>query len=75
MQHSWLVEVAERCEVVLAHQDVRVPQVRQVLCLGVQLVFNGLRITRKIDQYFMRMLKYTGGSAITCVTTIFYMVN
>lgn len=24
VQHGWLVEVAERCEVVLAHQDVRV---------------------------------------------------
>lgn len=42
MEHGWLVEVAESSEVILAHQDVRVPQVRQVLRLGVQLVINGL---------------------------------
>lgn len=46
VQHGWLVEVAERCEVILAHQDVRVSQVRQVLCFGVQEVLEALRIKR-----------------------------
>lgn len=44
VQHGWLVEVAECREVVLAHQDVRVSQVRQVLCLGVQGVLKTLEI-------------------------------
>lgn len=43
VEHGRLVEVAERCEVILAHQDVRVPQVRQVLRLGVQFVLEALR--------------------------------
>lgn len=41
------MEVAERCEVILAHQDVRVPQVRQVLRLGVQFVLEALRRNHK----------------------------
>lgn len=47
MQHGRLVEVAERCEVVLAHQDVGVSQVRQVLRLGVQLVLNVLKMKQE----------------------------
>lgn len=47
MQHCWLVEVAERCEVILAHQNVRISQVRQVFCLRVQLVLNVLRTTTR----------------------------
>lgn len=45
------MEVAERCEVILAHQDVRVSQVRQVLRLGVQLVLNVLRAIGKAEQH------------------------
>ena len=51
MQHGRLVEVAESCEVILAHQDVRVSQVRQVLCLGVQLMLNVLRMSRKPERH------------------------
>lgn len=43
VQHSWLVEVAKRREVILAHQDVRVSKVRKVLCLGVQFVLKALK--------------------------------
>lgn len=45
VQHGWLVEVAERSEVILAHQDVGISQVRQVLCLGIQLVLDVLTMT------------------------------
>lgn len=44
------MEVAERCEVILAHQDVRVPQVRQVLRLGVQFVLEALRRNRQSEK-------------------------
>lgn len=57
VEHGWLVEVAERCEVILAHQDVRVPQVRQVLCLGVQFVLEALRRShqsRKNNFFFLK---------------------
>lgn len=47
VQHSWLMEVAECREVILAHQDVWVSQVRQVLHLGVQLVLDVLRSYKK----------------------------
>lgn len=47
MQHGRLVEVAERCEVILAHQDVRISQVRQVLCLGVKRVLNALEVRQE----------------------------
>lgn len=47
MQHGRLVEVAERCEVILAHQDVGVSQVGQVLCLGVQFVLNALKMKQE----------------------------
>lgn len=50
MEHGRLVEVAERCEVILAHQDVRVPQVRQVLRLGVQFVLEALRRNRQSEK-------------------------
>lgn len=43
VEHGRLVEITERCEVILAHQDVGVPQVRQVLRLGVQFVLEALR--------------------------------
>lgn len=42
VQHRRLVQVTERREVIFSHQDVRVPQVRKVFRLGVQLVFNFL---------------------------------
>lgn len=42
VQDSRLVQVAESCEVILPHQDVRVPEVRKVLCLIIQLVLNVL---------------------------------
>lgn len=42
VEHGRLVEVAERCEVILAHQDVGVPQVRQVLGFGIQFVLEML---------------------------------
>lgn len=42
VQHRRLVQVAESCEVILSHQDVRVSQVWKILGLGVQLVFNFL---------------------------------
>ena len=42
VEHGGLVQVAERREVVLAHQDVRVPEVGQVLRLGVQLMLQVL---------------------------------
>lgn len=44
VQHCRLMEVAERREVILAHQDVRVSQVGQVLGFGVQLVLKILRV-------------------------------
>lgn len=47
VEHGRLVEVAERREVIFAHQDVGVSQVRQVLRLGVQLVLNVLGMIRK----------------------------
>lgn len=47
VQHGRLVEVAERCEVILAHQDVRISQVRQVLCLGVKRVLNALEVRQE----------------------------
>lgn len=50
VEHSRLVEVAERCEVILTHQDVRVPQVRQVLRLGVQFVLEALRRNHQIGK-------------------------
>ena len=50
VQHGRLVEVAECCEVILAHQDVGVSQVRQVLRLGVQLVLNALKMTRRTGE-------------------------
>lgn len=50
VEHGRLVEVAERCEVILAHQDVRVPQVRQVLRLGVQFVLEALRRNRQSEK-------------------------
>lgn len=55
VQHGWLVEVAERCEVILAHQDVRVSQVRQVLCFGVQEVFEALKIKHTCN-FFYKLL-------------------
>ena len=51
MQHSRLVEVAERRQVILSHQDVRVPQVGEVLSLGVQLVLNILEENVSIEQF------------------------
>lgn len=50
VKHGRLVEVAERCEVILAHQDVGVSQVRQVLRLGVQLVVNVLKTTSEPER-------------------------
>lgn len=51
VQHGRLVEVAERCEVILTHQDVRVSQVRQVLRLGVQLVLEVLWMSSATEQH------------------------
>jgi hypothetical protein len=45
VQDGRLVEVAKSCEVILPHQDVRVPEVRKVLCLIIQLVLNVLDST------------------------------
>lgn len=47
VQHGRLVEVAECCEVILAHQDVGVSQVRQVLRLGVQCVLDALQVKQQ----------------------------
>lgn len=45
VEHGRLVEVAEGCEVILSHQDVWVPQVRQVLRLRVQFVLDDLSMS------------------------------
>lgn len=47
VQHGRLVEVAERCKVIFAHQDVGVSQVRQVLRLGVQFVLKALKMKQE----------------------------
>lgn len=51
VEHGWFMEVAKGCEVILAHQDVRVSQVRQVLRLGVQLVVDILGKEREAITY------------------------
>lgn len=66
VEHGRLVEVAERCEVILAHQDVRVPQVRQVLRLGVQLVLEALRRKRDTERTIdSRYINKQGGTEQT----------
>lgn len=62
VQHGWLVEVAERCEVILAHQDVRVSQVRQVLCFGVQEVLEALRTKHTCLFFLISMHNRPSGS-------------
>lgn len=47
MEHGGLVEVTERREVILTNQDVRVPQIRQVLLLGIKLMLNVLQDERE----------------------------
>lgn len=46
VEHGRLMEVAESCEVILSHQDVWVPQVRQVLRLRVQFVLDDLSMSQ-----------------------------
>lgn len=42
VQHSWLMEVAESCQVVLPNQDVWVPERWQVVSSGVYFVLHFL---------------------------------
>lgn len=64
------MEVAKCCEVILAHQDVRVSQVRQVLHLGLQLVLNVLSFNKQSMLFYVRhktrnsYIKMKGGGSV-----------